>query len=996
MEDLMSNEFPFNDETRSSWLVSTGEELSVNPTSSSDNFTPGNWDDWMRWTPSQMQSPKPLNTQGQLNYLNNENSRMNNRRQNQNTSLDVSAPPSANEEVVPASSSIPFTFGQAIDNPPAFQFSSSSATPPVTAEQQISSTGPTKWTPVSQQAKSKSAALVSPPSLDSHAKLPSLTLSTSSHRHSPDSAQMQPSSPSSVPSSPEPPSVVDNKKKRKSSVDDDISDKPPSKQPIKKTAHNMIEKRYRTNLNDKIAALRDSVPSLRVMARSGNADDDDELEDLEGLAPAHKLNKATVLSKATEYIRHLEKRNRRLQSEVSALKARVDAYDKMAMTGGPFTFQTGFPTPDTTRYDNDPFARTPPTATSGPQAPPQGLIPVPESMSQLHRASAKQPHYNPGPYNTGATGRSAVPDPPVTSGPRNSLASKLMVGSLAGLMLMEGFASREQSGEHPEGRGLFALPFSLLSRIGNFASPSSLLGPKYFLPSLKLFLILAAFMYLITPLLDFKPRSKGKPPVLRLASAPPLASPLEVRRNAWLTAIQTVWVPQHSFLLEAAALLLKTLKLSIRHLIGWNGYSFITGITREQEAARIRAWEIALDSQLTGGDEEISTSRLLLTLLASGTLPDTPSRLMLTALHMRVLLWNMSKDDRRSWWLWLFDGLNQKVARIYWNAARDKQRMMKTSTSESSDLVEPLPDHLTALLELDCVDVLIDSIIQRAYNLAWNNPIAQNAEIDESMDSVVGDFAISSPLDAIASWWSSFVLGRVLIHSLEDSINSTLSKESILSGIDLAIRTAPPTSLSHIRALAARAVLTSAEPDIRTAHDALPPSPLTQPDQPSSPRTRLNIIQQSPISADVREALTLAKCFALAETDQSYEWAQQARARAVAMVNAYHPFERSISLLSFVAAYRILIRFSGDKSLLWMSRHGVERVAVALRVWVGRDKGRRSGLSGRARARIVMRCLETSKRLIGVQGNEAVNADEDDEGFVSGTELDAKKALAVR
>ena len=79
--------------------------------------------------------------------------------------------------------------------------------------------------------------------------------------------------------------------------DDDASDKPPSKQPVKKTAHNMIEKRYRTNLNDKIAALRDSVPSLRVMARSGNGDDEDELEDLEGLAPAHKLNKATVLSK---------------------------------------------------------------------------------------------------------------------------------------------------------------------------------------------------------------------------------------------------------------------------------------------------------------------------------------------------------------------------------------------------------------------------------------------------------------------------------------------------------------------------------------------------------------------------------------------------------------------------------------------------------------------------------------------------------------------------
>ena len=59
---------------------------------------------------------------------------------------------------------------------------------------------------------------------------------------------------------------------------------------MKKTAHNMIEKRYRTNLNDKIAALRDSVPSLRVMAKNARGEDG-EKEDLQGLTPAHKLNK---------------------------------------------------------------------------------------------------------------------------------------------------------------------------------------------------------------------------------------------------------------------------------------------------------------------------------------------------------------------------------------------------------------------------------------------------------------------------------------------------------------------------------------------------------------------------------------------------------------------------------------------------------------------------------------------------------------------------------
>jgi hypothetical protein len=87
-------------------------------------------------------------------------------------------------------------------------------------------------------------------------------------------------------------------RKRKSSAeveDDDDEDSGGQHPPVKKTAHNMIEKRYRTNLNDKIAALRDSVPSLRIMSKSARGEDTaDDREELQGLTPAHKLNKATV------------------------------------------------------------------------------------------------------------------------------------------------------------------------------------------------------------------------------------------------------------------------------------------------------------------------------------------------------------------------------------------------------------------------------------------------------------------------------------------------------------------------------------------------------------------------------------------------------------------------------------------------------------------------------------------------------------------------------
>ncbi|POS70559.1 hypothetical protein DHEL01_v211048 [Diaporthe helianthi] len=121
----------------------------------------------------------------------------------------------------------------------------------------------------------------------------------------------------------------------------------------KKTAHNMIEKRYRTNLNDKIAALRDSVPALRVMVhRLEHADDDNNMnnnsgnimdeikaeagldmdDDLGGVTPAHKLNKATILSKATEYIAHLERKNRSLAKENLALRNRVEGFEMLVMS----------------------------------------------------------------------------------------------------------------------------------------------------------------------------------------------------------------------------------------------------------------------------------------------------------------------------------------------------------------------------------------------------------------------------------------------------------------------------------------------------------------------------------------------------------------------------------------------------------------------------------------------------------------------------------------
>jgi len=788
-------------------------------------------------------------------------------------------------------------------------------------------------------------------------------LQYSSQRSPPSSAGMRKSQSVSSPES-------NASRKRKSSADvedDDDEDSAGQNHPVKKTAHNMIEKRYRTNLNDKIAALRDSVPSLRIMSKSARGEDTaDDREELQGLTPAHKLNKATVLSKATEYITHLEKRNKRLQNDNAYMKSRIDAFEKLFMSGA-----MGInPQPQYTQpfpYPNDYDA---PNRSSGTE--PRGMIQVPEDICRLQN-QVNQPNYAV-PQEQYQQGRR--PMGPNGWGQTGGYFGKLMVGSLAGLMIMEGFSQAEQETDSPNSRGLFALPTQFLTTISRSLHSSldlNILG--YHVPAghavhfMKLFFLLGSLLALFAPSLFSKPKPKdGKTRAATLSAAPSLASSIQVRRQAWLTAIQTVWVPRHNFFLEAAALCLKMVKLSIRNLVGTEGYAYITGITQQQEAARIKAWEIALDAQLAGGDVEVSKSRLTLTLLASGTLPDTPARLMLKALHIRVLLWEIGNAGFNGFYM--FQEITAKMARWKWNEAKQLQQYMNHVKAPQDD---ELPEYLSALLEQDCDDVLVDSIGQRAYNLAWNLPTTNNTQLSPGMDGVVEDFAIKSPLDAVAAWWSSLVLQKALSTSLTASPSDAAAEKPIIENIALAVKTAPTGSGAQLRALVARAVLMKEKrgASIAAALQALGPKV----DDKELSSTIINTRSSLASLPDINMSLRCAMAIAHLERFQP----PRNPVTAHRIINSINPI--NLTPLDFTSCFKLMEAISSHELVALSCPRALERLAGSLRIWIGGKEGESVGLDIKERRAIVQRCLAVTKKLVGMErdtGYESMSVSDDD------------------
>jgi hypothetical protein len=777
-------------------------------------------------------------------------------------------------------------------------------------------------------------------------------------------------------------------RKRKSSAEvDEDDDDDDLEQPVKRTAHNMIEKRYRTNLNEKIAALRDSVPSLRIMSKSARGEDTTEdREELHGLTPAHKLNKATILSKATEYIRHLEKRNNRLFEENNTMHERISAFEKLFMAGAltsglPNPLQQP-PTPIQYAQDAGNFLNTP-MATPQSSDPP-GMIPIPDNMKRILAAqhlNAGRPYPVP-PQQFGQTPalvrqqqlQQQQQQAQGQTGRWNPYLGKLMVGSLAGLMLVcvVLIDDTDDTG-YTDARGLNFLvkqlgPFlrAPIFTVGGFDASIVVMLAK-----LNQLFFLGAFLWAafssFFDLSVFRPSKKSTSTAADVKAVPSLASPIHVRRQAWLTAIQTVWVPRHNFFLEAAALLVKTMKYTLRNVVGSHGYLALTGLSAEEETARVKAWSIALDAQLAGGDVEINKSRLTLTLIASGTLPDTPLRLMLKALHIRVLLWRLNGAT------WAANLIAAKLARMKWNEARQLNRILNSLPEGESSLDNALPEHLAALLEEDCDEVLSDVIIQRAHNLAWNQETTHNlVDKIDGMDTVVEDPAVRSPMDAVASWYSNATLHRVLLSSLQSHPEDPAAP-GLADGIALAVRVAPIGSNAQVRALIARAVLADGKrgAHIVSALQALGPS--ANPDKHPDYRSGVPALIDSPMTSIVPDpdAQMALRCAMGIAQLQKFEDPPAAAYLTIDSVLPAAAAVADLSLLGFTAAFHLMDRLNHHAVAREACAHSLERLAGNLRIWMGCDSaaGQKAGVDAALRADMIGRCLAVTKSVVGMEAD---------------------------
>lgn len=92
-----------------------------------------------------------------------------------------------------------------------------------------------------------------------------------------------------------------------------------------KQAHSLVERKYRENLNAKIAQLHNTLQSSHYGPKTGEEGDSDIAE-----APgAPKVRKSDVLTEAMNYVNQTEVEMRHMENEIQRLGERVRVLEKL-------------------------------------------------------------------------------------------------------------------------------------------------------------------------------------------------------------------------------------------------------------------------------------------------------------------------------------------------------------------------------------------------------------------------------------------------------------------------------------------------------------------------------------------------------------------------------------------------------------------------------------------------------------------------------------------
>jgi hypothetical protein len=95
-----------------------------------------------------------------------------------------------------------------------------------------------------------------------------------------------------------------------------------------KQAHSLVERKYRENLNAKIAQLHNTLQSSHYGPRTGEEGDSD-VPEAPNAIPASKMRKSDVLSEAMNYVNQTEVEMRHMENEIQRLSDRVRVLEKL-------------------------------------------------------------------------------------------------------------------------------------------------------------------------------------------------------------------------------------------------------------------------------------------------------------------------------------------------------------------------------------------------------------------------------------------------------------------------------------------------------------------------------------------------------------------------------------------------------------------------------------------------------------------------------------------